>query len=165
MKFSTPPHSMNTSADALHLCSCAAVGRDSRSWSGSHAPAQSVPSPPSGHPTATGSHLRVFLSCLWWSRPAVVSHSPEPCSIQRRRHCNSDFRAPRNHSGTLQPFPGTGGSPTFRCAVGLSWDTAASARPDRGQAVSQLSTLCTRPAFVQAALSSPAGFTAQPCST
>jgi hypothetical protein len=45
------PH---TSADSVHLCSCVTADHGSRSRSGSHAPAQSVPSPRCGRsPGAT----------------------------------------------------------------------------------------------------------------
>ena len=48
------------SADSVHLCSCATAGHGARSWSGSHAPAQSVPSPRCGRPLA--SHVQAFIS-------------------------------------------------------------------------------------------------------
>ena len=71
MKFSTSPHTPSyKSADTLHLCSCAAVGHSSWSWSGSHAPAQSVPSPRCGRPAVP--HLQAFL-CTFARAPRLAT--------------------------------------------------------------------------------------------
>ena len=73
----TPHFTPHMSADSVHLRSC--VTDDHGSWfrSGSHAPAQSVPSPRCGRPRWR--HMCRSSFHLWWSWPVPVKASPQLC--------------------------------------------------------------------------------------
>ena len=78
------------SADSVHLCLCAIPGHGAWSRSGSHAPAQSVPSPQCDRPLA--SHVQASLS-LAVSLVISVNSSPFRCKdcLPRRCSCSSGF--------------------------------------------------------------------------
>ena len=78
------------SADSVHLCLCAIAGNGAWSRSGSHAPAQSVPSPQCDRPLA--SHVQASLS-LAVALVISVKSSPFRCKacLPRRCSCSSGF--------------------------------------------------------------------------